>query len=249
MNQYEIIAQFHKKTQRWDTQASTGLLLTNAPRPLTVAGLEATAMRIQHLLAQNRAWVSAFNTLWAAKDYAKYRNEANADILTRLHHGELVTGESLLELIENPNVVVKLTVNAAYREQQQQANEREQLIQYITQGQSRYSWHDGRHGKMRSEAADHLYEESTERLQEIADILRQQREAVAAKSLGWKLPTAQQQGDEFKLINPNTGAEYTKPELIKVVNGPRENLRRLFLAPDGTMRPQVKEAVERILRS
>ncbi len=244
----EILNEFHRQTQRWNTEASTGLLLTNAPRPLTVAGLEATARRIQHMLAENPEWASAFRTLWAAKDYAKYRMEANADILTKMHHGEPVTGDSLLELMENPNVVKMLGVTAAYQTQQREQVQRNRKIQELTGGADHYKYFDGTYGQYRRYPAAELETVDDAELQRIHDLVMGQRNLTHTPQSELRKQDAQNQrqaSEEFRLINPSTGVEFTRAEIVGLN---RTQLRWLIFGNSTSAKPEVSERITKILK-
>jgi hypothetical protein len=249
MNNEQILSEFHRQTQRWDCRANDDLLLTNSTRPLSVEVLKHTASRLAHRLAENQRWVNAFNTLWAHKDYAKYRMDGNADILTRTHHGETITAESLLELMENPNVVAKLSVNAEQLAQEQAQSERARLISEITLGKTTYGAYRPQHGDIKWYPSSHLAGETTERLVEIHQIVTSQRRAVVERQGGAPQvksvqPTAQPE-TFTELINPTTGVEYTASELKRL---DRSDYRRILCLPSGQVKPLVATRITQILK-
>jgi len=110
MNYKQIIGEFFQQNPQWAVEANVGLLTTNCPRPMSVAGLQTTAARIRHMLATNPEFVRTFNEFY--QENPQWADcEANTDILTRLHRGDPITLESLREVSNSPQC--HLTVNAA----------------------------------------------------------------------------------------------------------------------------------------
>lgn len=239
----EAVYNFFKIHPKWNNQANEGLLLTNCQRPVTVETLEAAALRLGNRLATNGDYARAYS--------AFYRNhpeiepcDATNSIMDKAHNGDNITMESLEELFQNPNIRAVLPENqrllSEKREQQQAANHRNQLINEITQGRKTYGWWDSQHGQMRYADSAHLQDESDERLEEIANVLREQRNLV-----GGKPPQQQQPTEDFTLINSETGVEYTRKELV---NMPKAQIQRLVFRNSVTADPRVTAAITRILK-
>jgi hypothetical protein len=247
MNHQQLLEYFYSLNPKWNVRANDDRLILNTPRPVTVEELGNTANRIGHTLATNQDFARTFREFYAENPQRDC--EANTDHLVRLHRGDPITLESLREVSQSPQC--HLTVNAATLAQQQADGHRENLIQEITQGRTKtYGWHDPRHGTMKYFPVEHLAGETTERLEEIASILREQRRIIntpvtpPAERRKESAPTAQ--SETFReLINPLTGAEYTASEL-KRLN--RSEYRRILCLPGGQVKAPVANRITQILK-
>ena len=247
MNYQQILSAFYEANPKWDVRCNDSLILTNAPSRINVQVLESTANRINHMLAISPTYSRAFAQFFSR--FPQYKNSANEEVLVRALQGAPVSYENLLGIAETTDILNSLGLSAAALEVRSEEKERQRIIDEITLGKDKYSAYNGRHGRMEYFPSAHLKDETTERLMEIRDIVVGQREAVANSGVAKKTAAPQQeQPSDFILKNPATGLEYTKSELLKVINGPREGLRALFVAPDGRMKRGVEERVKAILK-
>jgi hypothetical protein len=246
MTQSEALFEFYKLDPKYrGVLATESMLLANAQRPITPESLQAAAARLGDRLAISGDYTRAYAALYRNHPEVEECAAVN-DILDRELHGDDVTVENLESLLEIPRIRAMLPESAGHAAERREQAERVRLIQEITQGRTTtYGWHDPRHGTTKYFPVAHLAGETTERLEEIASILREQRRIA-----GTQAPREQVQPPMAPsvLVNPTTGAEYTKRELIAVINSGKHALRQLLCGSNGATKPGVKEAIERILR-
>lgn len=245
-----VLEQFYSKKPKWDVRCNDDFLTTNSQHPLTVERLEAAAERISHRLAVNGDYIRTFNAFYT--ENPQWANcDANTDHLVELHRGDPISLESLREVSKSSQCHT-LAANPEYIDQQREANRRQQMIQEITEGKTQYKYYDGRHGKFIYYDSSHLDSETDERVAEIHQLVTSQRAAInqsPAERKAVSKQQAQQQKGAYVLVNPITGVEYTRKELISVINGDKSGVRRLLVGPDNRAIPEAKAAIERILRS
>src|SRR5208283_5413340 len=109
------------------------ILLLNSPKLVTLESLRATVLRIPHLLAVNSDYARAFRSCWAK--FPQYENSASEETLVRWHHGEQITADSLIDLIENnPNVLNSLTLNQKAVEERREEKDKQRMISELDEG-------------------------------------------------------------------------------------------------------------------
>lgn len=218
--------------------------------------------RTKHRLGTNSNYENAYREFFSR--HPEYASEANRPIFDGaiVESGDEVTVENLEDLLQpgNPrNVLDQICLTPKAVQAQADVAERERLIKEISQGRSTYSARNN-YGALVSYRTADLDGDSLERLREIYSIVTEQRtqKAQDPKALRKEINvTMKQQWDEktatktttpdVVLINPSTGVEYTKPELLSFMGkADRPTLRKFFFYDSGLPRPGVKEAVDRI---
>jgi hypothetical protein len=240
----EILTAFYRKQPKWDVRCNDSLILTNAPSRITVEILEGVANRISRMLAVSGDYTRAFSRLW--ERYPQYKTDAAEDILVTKLNGDEAIYDNLVDLMENSNVLNLLPINSAAQAKRREENERARQIAEITEGKTQYKHFDGRYGTYKYYDSSHLETETDERVAEIHQLVMSQRNLMAAPPS--KPTTQQQQQGDVVLINPNTGIEFTRKELIAYINSGKHAMRALLVGPDGRQKPGVADAVTRILK-
>jgi hypothetical protein len=127
MSVSDLIADlFDRKPRYRGVQANESIVLAAATRPVTATSLHAAFERVRSQLCASADYLAAYRAFFDA--HPEYALEGNMSILDDLHHGEEITAQTLLELLENPKVVAQLAVTAEYQRAAQDEQERAQLI-------------------------------------------------------------------------------------------------------------------------
>jgi hypothetical protein len=216
--------------------ANWSLITKNSPPNATVSDLTQTILRIQSQLCIREDYEDCWAQFLAS--HTQYQG-VFANKLTAFEglKGERPTLERF-EAIAQSGV---LATNQTYNNQRQEDAYRKQLIDKITNGKSFYSLFSKSHGQFRSYSATNLPNESTQRLEEIAQEVtatREQRKATGSELVHTLREhvdaTAPRAFDPLpdKFVAPgqlpSTGLDWTFSLLSALKKSAPETLNKLF---------------------
>ena len=157
-----------------DSDANEKLLLDTCERPVDYDSVTTAFSKIQHQLAPGRAYVEAYQGLFAARP--ELRVEANVALLDSLWNLDWdMSADGLIALANHKDVRDRLCRTQEYVEAQKRSQHRAALIQAISLGKSTYSYPGNNDGRICNENSGHLASETDERLQEILGIVTEYR--------------------------------------------------------------------------
>jgi hypothetical protein len=233
----------------WDVSANEGFIFQASARPYTYANLLAAADGLGEKLAVTQEWEEGWRAFISTyPEYAGtgcFPNKLLA--FKKLQPGALPTVENFEEVKDS------LAKSLESRAQEEEVRERANLIQRIGLGKDSYVWVETTGRKVTWKTAG-LDEEPTERLRWIADAIEEQRQLQNADPAAIKAALKNteaiqaQKAAEVTLINKETGVQFTRKELVKMIAAQDHTaFRRLLFDAGGYPIPGRKEAIDKIL--
>jgi hypothetical protein len=241
MNHQQLLNEFYSEQPWLDLRGNDHFLIDTAGIPASIQGMRNAA----HRLGSRLAIAPEYSNAWAefTARYPRYAVAANRNLAFSLLNPHEEPSAQAFEEIAN-RASQPLTVSAAYLAQKSEKYERQRLILEITLGKDQYGAFDGRYGCIKYYPSSHLADETDERIREIHGIVTEQRR-LAGLSPSEKRKESIPQATEFKLINPATGVEFTRKELI---NASKATLKWLVFGDSATAKPHVSERITAILK-
>jgi hypothetical protein len=233
----------------WCLESNTGFILQASARPYTYANLLVAADSLGEKLAVTQEWDDGWRAfIREHPEYAGAGCGSNKLLAFRkLQPGALPTVENFEEVRGD------LAKSLESRAKDEEARERASLIQRISLGKDSYVWVETTGRKITWRTAG-LDEEPTERLRWIAEAIEEQRQLQMADpaeihaALKNTEATQAQKAAEVSLINPETGVQFTRKELVKMIAAQdHAAFHRLLFGPGGYPIKGRREAIDKIL--
>jgi hypothetical protein len=241
MNNADLLDKFYTEKPWLDVAANDHFIVDNAGIPPSIQGMRNAASRLGSRLAIDPEYENGWQEY--VRKHPEHNHPANRQLgFEKLNPHQPPTVEAFEEIAkrsEKPFLVTK-----EFSEAQARQAEREHLIKEITLGKDQYGAFDGRYGCIKYYPSSHLAEETDERIREIHGIVTEQRR-LAGLSPSEKRKEPIPQAAEFKLINPDTGVEFTRKELI---NASKATLKWLVFGDSATAKPHVSARITAILK-
>jgi hypothetical protein len=174
----EIIKAALDKFPRYKNVEANERMLLEACQGKPINSVPAVLRQIESRLAVNPAYEDAYAALWSR--YPELKTEANIGILDeRISVYHVVDADTLVKLVENPNVRKRLVLTHQASQAIHDEAERLRLIEEILQGKDVYEWRGNVDGRLYSGTRAELEQDDLPRLREINEIVQAQRALYA----------------------------------------------------------------------
>ncbi len=237
-----------------NVEANDGLIMAAVKPPVSLHTLDVAARAVKDRLAMRSDWLQAWQQFLVEHpefgDDCEYVNKLMCfDLLKPGAKPCLEAFEEVAYRKPSP-----LALSSKFTQSQRDQELRRQLIAEISEGKTVYTARD-RYGRVsRYQAAD-LENDSTERLIEIRDFVVSQRRLLKmspgqAREEVSRIQKNQPVAEAPSLVlkNPETGSEYTRRELVRLMAAQdKATFRKMLFTHNGQPIPGAKEAVDRIL--
>jgi hypothetical protein len=245
-----------------DCEGNDAIITAKCEQPITLARLSRAAYLLRDsVLALAPRWLNTW------REFLDKHPHIDAGIANQWQAFEHISQGALPVLEDFEDVMNRVPCPLGYSqkyyddrqarfEQEQDRIERSRLIAEIAQGQSVYSWRD-KFGVVKREQCSHLENETTDRLREIHQFVREQRRLLAMNPVEFnqeRLRARKQQEaaarviPQITLVNPDTNQEYTRAEMVRLIAAKgKEALRGLLFDSQRVPIPGAAQALDRIL--